>query len=214
MMKVCTKCNRELSLDNFHKNCKTKDGLQAWCKDCRRSFRSNKTRKINHNNIIKDLTKLRYRKKKNGLEYEFIGRKRNGKHRTLRFKCLHCGSIVETSLKSAIESDFICDNCKFLKETTIRYINKPSNDYKLQDIEPLNFRTLTFSLPAVIHKKAISDSPFRKIWNNVVNNIIKKNKEKQVSLDISKIKNINFADGKMVVTLGEDLHPQMQNSKK
>lgn len=32
--KVCRKCGRELSIDNFSKNCKHKDGLQNMCKEC------------------------------------------------------------------------------------------------------------------------------------------------------------------------------------
>lgn len=32
--KVCKKCGRELSIDNFSKNCRNKDGLQNMCKEC------------------------------------------------------------------------------------------------------------------------------------------------------------------------------------
>lgn len=34
--KKCSKCGRELTLDNFSKNAKHKDGLQYTCKDCQR----------------------------------------------------------------------------------------------------------------------------------------------------------------------------------
>jgi hypothetical protein len=33
-MKVCGKCKEERETDCFHKNKNTKDGIQAWCKDC------------------------------------------------------------------------------------------------------------------------------------------------------------------------------------
>ena len=33
--KKCTKCNKELSIDNFYKNKNAKDGLQCWCKECK-----------------------------------------------------------------------------------------------------------------------------------------------------------------------------------
>lgn len=32
--KKCTKCGRELSITEFHKHSKNKDGLQCWCKQC------------------------------------------------------------------------------------------------------------------------------------------------------------------------------------
>lgn len=34
--KKCTKCGRELPLDNFSKCATNKDGLQYYCKDCQR----------------------------------------------------------------------------------------------------------------------------------------------------------------------------------
>lgn len=34
--KVCTKCGRELPLDNFGKG-NNKDGKRSWCKDCMRT---------------------------------------------------------------------------------------------------------------------------------------------------------------------------------
>ena len=35
--KICKKCNNELSLDNFFKDSKSKDGLQSYCKICKSS---------------------------------------------------------------------------------------------------------------------------------------------------------------------------------
>ena len=32
--KICTKCDRELSIDNFSKDKTRKDGLYSWCKEC------------------------------------------------------------------------------------------------------------------------------------------------------------------------------------
>ena len=33
--KICTKCNRELSIECFNKCKTTKDGLQCWCRECK-----------------------------------------------------------------------------------------------------------------------------------------------------------------------------------
>lgn len=33
-MKLCTKCNVEKPLDNFHKDSRTKDGKRCCCKEC------------------------------------------------------------------------------------------------------------------------------------------------------------------------------------
>lgn len=38
--KVCTKCGRELPLECFGKDKKTKDGLNYWCKECFKQYRA------------------------------------------------------------------------------------------------------------------------------------------------------------------------------
>jgi len=38
MLKTCTKCKRELSIDNFYKQSKNKDGLHYWCKKCVKEY--------------------------------------------------------------------------------------------------------------------------------------------------------------------------------
>jgi len=37
-MKTCTKCGRELPLSEFSKDKSRKDGLQLWCKECRKKY--------------------------------------------------------------------------------------------------------------------------------------------------------------------------------
>lgn len=36
--KICSKCNQELSIDNFHKSTNNKDGFKGQCKKCRREY--------------------------------------------------------------------------------------------------------------------------------------------------------------------------------
>lgn len=40
--KICGKCGKELSIDNFYKDKSTKDGLHNYCKDCIKSYRTSK----------------------------------------------------------------------------------------------------------------------------------------------------------------------------
>lgn len=49
--KICAKCGRELPIENYNKNSKTKDGLQRHCKECAReyakaSYENKKAKKI------------------------------------------------------------------------------------------------------------------------------------------------------------------------
>ena len=41
MIKVCSECNVEKSIDCFFKNRKSKDGLSYWCRDCYRAYNQN-----------------------------------------------------------------------------------------------------------------------------------------------------------------------------
>lgn len=48
-LKVCSKCKRELPVENFAKRPKTRDGLQYYCRECdsaahKKWFRSNKSK--------------------------------------------------------------------------------------------------------------------------------------------------------------------------
>ena len=36
--KKCSKCGRELSIDDFYKDNRAKDGLQSWCRGCRNKY--------------------------------------------------------------------------------------------------------------------------------------------------------------------------------
>lgn len=49
--KICGKCGNELSIDNFHKNKSTKDGLHNYCKDCMKSYRTSKKSNVEKGGI-------------------------------------------------------------------------------------------------------------------------------------------------------------------
>ena len=38
-MKICSKCKKTLTFDNFHKELKVKDGFHRWCKNCQKEYR-------------------------------------------------------------------------------------------------------------------------------------------------------------------------------
>ena len=38
--KICIRCKRNLSVNDFHKNKNTKDGYQGYCKECRVEMRN------------------------------------------------------------------------------------------------------------------------------------------------------------------------------
>lgn len=58
--KVCTKCGRELPRDMFHAKSNSKDGLQAYCKECTReaslqSYEKRKTLlKFKREEVVRD----------------------------------------------------------------------------------------------------------------------------------------------------------------
>ncbi len=41
ILKVCPKCKRELSIDNFHRDLSRKDGLRIYCRSCAADYREN-----------------------------------------------------------------------------------------------------------------------------------------------------------------------------
>ena len=55
--KICTKCGKDLSIKDFHKNKTKNDGLQAWCKTCKSKLSSERYK--NKTEHIKKLMRLR-----------------------------------------------------------------------------------------------------------------------------------------------------------
>lgn len=45
VMKVCSKCKRELMVDSFYKDKSRKDGLQSYCKKCVKQYGQNNVEK-------------------------------------------------------------------------------------------------------------------------------------------------------------------------
>lgn len=62
MMKVCSKCKKELSYDNFHKNKNSKDGLNCWCKDCvKKIYADNRDERLKYQKDYKNANEERFK---------------------------------------------------------------------------------------------------------------------------------------------------------
>ena len=46
LIKKCSKCQVEKSIDAFNKDKKTKDGLQITCRDCRKEYYKNNKKEL------------------------------------------------------------------------------------------------------------------------------------------------------------------------
>jgi hypothetical protein len=77
-IKKCSACGKALSIDNFWKNCKNKDGLQHKCKVCQRIYK--------RQHYLKNKQKYREQSKKwVGIFYIWW------KEYKAQFKCERCG---------------------------------------------------------------------------------------------------------------------------
>lgn len=47
--KKCYFCGKILSLDNFHKNKSSSDGLWSWCKSCESNFKAEQKKRVENN---------------------------------------------------------------------------------------------------------------------------------------------------------------------
>ena len=71
MTKVCKKCKNELSVECFHKNKNSKDGLADWCKECtKQAYIKNREKRLKYQRDYKNANverfkeqQKRYRKK-------------------------------------------------------------------------------------------------------------------------------------------------------
>lgn len=86
-MKTCTKCNESKTVDKFYKDSRAKDGLQTWCRECRKdyrdTYRSNNPNyarehyQANKETYNKSGREWRHNNPEKNREYQKIWRKRN-----------------------------------------------------------------------------------------------------------------------------------------
>jgi hypothetical protein len=131
-MKKCQKCNNELPLEDFNKKQKTKDGRQAWCKECNRK----RSKQYYVNNKEKHIAVIKVRQKANGLllRNNFIQYLKQhscvrcgfSDIRALEFdhlkdkkmclsKMIHMGYSWENILKEIEKCQVLCANCHRIK---------------------------------------------------------------------------------------------------
>jgi hypothetical protein len=49
--KRCTRCGTVKHITEFHRTKRTKDGLQSWCKDCRKEYRKHANKKYKYPHV-------------------------------------------------------------------------------------------------------------------------------------------------------------------
>ena len=64
--KTCSKCGNDYSVENFSKNASTKDGLERWCKDCKKKAQKDLRDKKAAAGKDPKPAKCRYRRKVKG----------------------------------------------------------------------------------------------------------------------------------------------------
>lgn len=143
--KLCPKCNKVKSLDDFHKRSKSKDGLQPYCKECQNLYTMNRAKATTKRARLNLLRRLSYYKQRHGLEYEFIGKQKHNKFRnSIRFKCIKCGCWEQMTIPEALTNHFICSHCLDKRSNEIQTVipqtkqeNKKLNSNKPHLIEEL-----------------------------------------------------------------------------
>lgn len=68
--KICSKCERELTLDDFNKNSRAKDGKSKVCKDCTNLYARNWTKKAKLKKPIKKEVKVKSSTNRSGSFYK------------------------------------------------------------------------------------------------------------------------------------------------
>lgn len=181
-MKRCTKCNRLLPTDKFHICRTSKDGLQGYCKECKSAYAKKDHHKKAHKKIIDNLVKLRSYKLK-GLQYEFIGKRKNHSSRKISYVCQNCGRTHVSSLDNALQNKFICDHCT-AKETIPLF--KPNHETQS------NVVASNPQKPKLMGK-----------FLNVFHCIFRKKEHKELVIPKSDLKSFSVKDDKIVIKYEE-----------
>ena len=114
--KVCTHCGERKDSSFFHKKQKSKDGLQDWCKECKRQASIAYQIKAKERKSHSLYERLRYYKNNHGLSYKLLSPDKSSgrKVRMVKFTCWNCGKEVVLPLGLAASRKFVCDGCSTL----------------------------------------------------------------------------------------------------
>lgn len=107
--KTCTKCQRELNLDNYCKKSSTKDGLSIWCRECKAE--------ANRSWRYKNIDKLKPRERENFRKVKHIEAK---KRKNLRANKRHTGNLntVDIPDNEVLNERFTYTNgCLYMKKS-------------------------------------------------------------------------------------------------
>ena len=120
--KTCSRCKttKPRDLENFPPHNKCKDGLDSWCRDCRREYR-NANLRGNYRGMISDAALKELRKQKNcsicGKEGKLVVDHSHDKNVVRGMLCQTCNRGIGN----------FYDNVSYL-EAAIRYLNETNTD--------------------------------------------------------------------------------------
>ena len=112
--KKCSKCGRELPVSEYHKNKAQKDGLQTYCKECKKESNKlysenhyeeiSKKRKVYHDNHRDEILKKKKEYYENNHNYV-------SKQMKVYYKCVTNPSCPRVGGRGAVFETFTCEIC-------------------------------------------------------------------------------------------------------
>lgn len=135
-LKICSKCRRELPLENYQKDCTKSDGLSCWCKDCFKKKKSSKEEQDKarrqrqayyETEKGKECRKRQYEKRKQNEDYKQKAKEYNRQYYLDHKEELGHGDKIKRKVtinEEGVEV-LICTKCK--KELSLSSFHKDSH---------------------------------------------------------------------------------------
>lgn len=123
MIKKCSKCNQEKSLDCFGKNKNRKNGYEYWCKECNceRARNANKTKKKRIYSMY-------------GSMISRCNSVKSYKHRNVHFTFKEFQEFIRVSDFNTVYNRWVTSGYQYKLSPSVDRINN-NNDYKLNNIQ-------------------------------------------------------------------------------
>lgn len=127
MIKECRKCNRKLSVENFFKYQKSKDGKDGYCKECRKVYQMDWSK--NNQDKVKLKRKVYYLKNSAALQDKRREREKNNPEKSKQQRAIYARryllkskyGLTETSYEKIFDSQQgKCAICGLKSEKVLR----------------------------------------------------------------------------------------------